>query len=338
MSGYLSDFITGRSIGEGDRIVAVAIVPTEGGWPDAVKAAAYTPVYPHDRFTPLSLPMTGSLDEYGFFSPDRDQVSLKHLLAATQLDSWEAFHMAMNPKDNTFELSHPNKETAKLLGMRRKVIPGLSVMHESKYDAICALSRIEEDVVEAAARAAVIVMDASARVATDSDLMFMRVAQLGKPYDRAYETKSGRKIEVPRVSGVLSENTPWEICVYAKDAIERGHRNSHETDGTALRATFEAFAGFQRLCIGLHVLNRYFAPSAFTRGDNLFEAVEFQLASIDSAVKGIVDKPTYGPEYGNETGERLAALANSLRATLEAVEWEMAAFPAFADYRGLPKP
>ena len=56
MSGYLADFITGRSIGESDRIVAVAIVPTEGGWPDAV-AAAYTPIYPHDRFTPLSLPI-----------------------------------------------------------------------------------------------------------------------------------------------------------------------------------------------------------------------------------------------------------------------------------------
>ena len=51
--------------------------------------------------------------------------------------------------------------------------------------------------------------------------------------------------------------------------------------------------------LGLHVLNR------------TLQAVEFQLASIDSAVKGIVDKPTYGPEYGHETGERLSALATT---------------------------
>lgn len=337
MSGYLADFITGRSIGEGDRIVAVAIVPTEGGWPDAVAAAAYTPVHPHDRFMPLSLPMTGSLDEYGFFSPDREQVALKHLLTATQLENWEAFHNAMNPKDNTFELSHPNKEMADKFGMRRKVIPGLSVMHESTFESICALSQIEEDVGEAAARAAVIVMDASERLRVDSDMMFMTEARLGKPYRRTYETKSGRQIEVPMVSGVLSETAPWEICVYAKDAIERVHRDSHTTDGSALRATFEAFAGFQRLCIGLRVLNRYFAPSCFTRSDNLFEAVDFQLSAIDSAVRGVSSKPSYGPEYGGETGEALAALASRLRETLEAVEWEMAAYPAYADYKA-PRP
>jgi hypothetical protein len=151
------------------------------------------------------------------------------------------------------------------------------------------------------------------------------------------ETKSGHNIDVPMVSSVFSETALWEISVYAKDAIERVHRNSHKTDGSALRSTFEALAGFQRLSLGLHVLNRYFIPSAFTRNDNLFEAVEFQLTSIDSAIKGITEKPTYGPEY-NETGERLAALANSLRATLEAVEWEMAAFPAYSDYRAAPKP
>ena len=70
----------------------------------------------------------------------------------------------------------------------------------------------------------------------------------------------------------------------------------------------------------------------------MFESVDFQLASIHSAVKGIVNKPTYAPEYGNETGERLAALTNSLRATLEAVEWEMAAYPAYVDYRAVPRP
>jgi hypothetical protein len=38
----------------GDRIVAIAIIPTEGGWPDAAQAAAYTPVYPLNIFPALT--------------------------------------------------------------------------------------------------------------------------------------------------------------------------------------------------------------------------------------------------------------------------------------------
>lgn len=53
MGGYLADFVTGRSIGANDRIVAVAIIPAEGGWPDVVEAAAYTPVYRSTKLTQI---------------------------------------------------------------------------------------------------------------------------------------------------------------------------------------------------------------------------------------------------------------------------------------------
>jgi hypothetical protein len=332
LSGYLADFITGRSIGDGDRIVAIAIIPAEGGWPDAQKAAAFTPCYPHDRFIPLSLPLAGGIDDDGFFVPDRDQVSLDHLLATTRLESWSDFRQAMNPRDNTFELSRPDPEMATRFNLRRQVIPGLSVMHQSTFESIIGLSGIEEDQIEAASLATIVVMDASERVA-NREMEYVGVADLGKPYRREHELLSGRTIEVPEVSGVFSETAPWGMSHYAREAIGRTHRKSHLTDGAALRRTFEALSGFQRFCIGLNVLNRYFEPSAFTRHDNLFEAAEVQLNDIESAVQGISSRRAYGPAYGDNAGDQLAALATRLRATLDAVEWEMASYPVYGAYK-----
>jgi hypothetical protein len=205
-------------------------------------------------------------------------------------------------------------------------------MHQSTFDSIVGLSGVEEDLSEAAARAALITMDASERVA-NRDLEYVSLAQLGKPYRIGYELLSGRTIEVPKVSGAFSETAPWEISHYARDEIGRAHRNSHLTDGSALRKTFEALGGFQRFCLGLGVLNRYFTPSAYTRHDNLFEAAEVQLNDIDSAVQGISSRRSYGPEYADNAGDQLAALATRLRATLDAVEWEMASYPVYGAYK-----
>lgn len=335
---YLADFMTGRSIAAGDRIVALAIVPAEGGWPDATAAAAHPPVYPGDRFVPLSLPMTGTIGGSGFFEPDGNQIALVHLLNATRLPDWAAFRKAMNPRDNDFELSHPNEEMATRFGMRRKVVPGLSVMHAHTFEALCVLSNIEEDIREAAARAAMIAMDASERVYVDGDHMFSTEARLGKPYRRKYELKSGGLVDVPAVSGTLSETAPWMIDVYARDAIDRYHKKSHLTDGSALRATFEALGGFQRLCRGLMVLHRYFMPSAFANGDNLFEATEFQLSAARNTIDGLSSRPGYGPAYGDETRSRLEAVADTLREMLVSVENEIAAFPVPSRQSRNPKP
>ncbi|MCS4090126.1 hypothetical protein [Rhizobium sp. BK176] len=333
MSGYLADFITGRSIGEGERIVAFVIIPTEAAWKDGGKSAAHPPCYPHDRFMPLSLPLVGGMDDDGFFIPDHNQVSLGHLLSTTRFESWHDFRRAMNPRDNSFELSHPDPEMATRFNLRRQVVPGLSVMHQSTFCCIVGLSGIEEDPTEAAARAALIAMDASERVA-NRELDYIALAKLGKPYGRGdYELLSGRTVPVPMVSGVFSETAPWEISHYARDAIGRAHRDSHLTDGTALRQTFEALGDFQRFCIGLSVLNRYFEPSIFTRHDNLFEAAEVQLNDIENAVQGISSRRAYGPAYVNNAGDQLAALATRLRATLDAVEWEMASYPVYGAYK-----
>lgn len=272
----------------------------------------------------------GWLDEHGFFSPDRDQSALSHLLSTAGLARWEDFHAAMDPRDNLFELSHPDRNMADMLGMRRKVIPGLSVMHESTFRSICDLSRVEEDTADAAARASVIVMDASERWEmarqTGTDLSSMIVSQLGRPPKPTWQTAAGRLVEVPVVSRVFSETAPYQMSVYAKDAIVRSHLGSHLSDGVRLRETFEALAGFQRFSIGLHVLNRYYAPSNFTRSDNLFEAVDYQITSINFALEGVSERPRFEPEYGDENREELAMLADSLRELLGKVERELEAY------------
>ncbi|MBY3432934.1 hypothetical protein HFN89_01920 [Rhizobium laguerreae] len=165
-------------------------------------------------------------------------------------------------------------------GIRRQVIAGLSVMHQTTYQSTVELSGVEENLTEAATLATVIAMDASQRVA-GRDLQFLTQAKLGNHYQRDC------------------------MSSYAMDAIQRTHRDSHLTDGAELRRTFEALGGFQRLCVGLGVLNRYFAPSAFTRDGNLFESVELHLRDIDGAVHGISGRrptvPSTAPKRENSS-------------------------------------
>lgn len=42
--GYVADFVTGRSISEGEPTVGIVIVPRTAGWPDPIMAAAVDPV------------------------------------------------------------------------------------------------------------------------------------------------------------------------------------------------------------------------------------------------------------------------------------------------------
>ena len=152
------------------------------------------------------------------------------------------------------------------------------------------------------------------------------LARLGKPHTRTHRTVEGEVFEVPMASGALSETTPYPVSSFARDAISRFHRDCHVGDGTELRRTFEALAGFQAFCAGLHMLNRYFAPSMFTRHENLPAAVGLHVDTVRQAVEGLSRRGTYDPEYGDTGRNVLEAIAAKLKDTLDVVERELEAW------------
>lgn len=305
MARYLSDFVTGRSMGADDKVVALVVVPAG----DALRNAARDPSLPQEHYVPISLPLRGILDDEGNFVPDPNQLAMTHLLHTARLPSWEAICGTLKNNGVALELSHPNPEIAARTGMRRTTYPALAVMHQDTFVALTNTVTLEDDPADAVARAAAIVMDASERYTVDDELDMMEIARLGKPHEEEHVLKSGRSADVPKVSGIFSSTAPWTMSVYAKHAIVQFHKRSHETDGAALRQTFTLLSEYQHLIAGMMALNRYFVPSTYARHDNSLDTVDFQLSSIDAVIGRVLAMGEYGPEYANDTGMRLADLA-----------------------------
>jgi hypothetical protein len=68
MSGFETDFITGRAIGSDDHAVAIVIAPKNYGYPNPKDFPAQPPIYPDTLFEAISMPLQGVLDEDGFSS------------------------------------------------------------------------------------------------------------------------------------------------------------------------------------------------------------------------------------------------------------------------------
>lgn len=309
----LADFITGRAIGEKDEIVAVVIVPAEGGYPDAVKSAAVPPVYPHERFEPISLPLHGVMNERGFFSPG-EQPALQLFFELAGVSSWEEFERrALNEPDVPFEFSHPNKRAAELLGFRRVVVPGLAIMHRSTAETLKSFAIFADEISEIDL-ATEICLDARARGADPAS--YNKTQLRGAP-GQDYLMADGRVVSTPWLLGALNSGSGTELSALAVNFIER-------VSDDRVRDTFASISEFQRIATGLRVVHRYWAPSAFARRDNLFEIAELQIRDLEAALKGVSDRMHLGPDYRDEPSKPLAELAARLRGLAGIVEAELA--------------
>lgn len=137
MSGYETDFITGRAINSDDDAVAVVIMPRLQGYPDPVRFPAKAPVYPNDRFEPLSLLLKGKLDDHGFFSPDEGQVSLA------------VFESMVGMPWKDFRKTVLNKDTASIRvageNFSPTIAPGLAIMHASTVESLIAIAKASNE-------------------------------------------------------------------------------------------------------------------------------------------------------------------------------------------------
>jgi len=317
--GYLADFVTGRSIGGDDRAVAVVIVPARHGHPNPVTGAAKCPVYPADRFEPLSLPMHGGLDDYGYFLPDSDDLGLRILLDAIKAPDWATVSEAINAMSAAHEFPDPsifdkNRVTA--------IHPGIAVMHASTFASLVR-SAERQGSEDEPRQAAAIVLDAKNRWARDRDDAFYSAATMQLPRGHEYTTLDGRTFDVPHLCQVLSESDgPHVTSEWLRDAIRRRHENDHGTDGSSLLATFSLLHDFHRAATGLHYMHKYWQPSGFARSENIVTVARLQADDLLASFDGIADR--LGLEPGDEAPAGLLAVAERLRAALDKVEAELA--------------
>lgn len=315
MSGYEADFITGRSINSKDRAVAIVIAPAVHGYPNPVKFAATAPVYPHDRFEPLSLPLNGSLDKNGFFKPDKDQTSLMIFESLVKMP-WSQFRTnILNKEESTITLGRHELE-------KETLAPGLAIMHKSTADAFIGMAREDLDTQAAAEAATRITLDAKRRV-VEGDHRYWNISSMKHPGTNTYTTLDNDVIPVPNVMHAMTDGEPRLLGRKAKSIVLRHHDEAGFDDGHKIKAIFECLIEFQKLSYGMRMIQRHLQPSNFARSDNLMAVTKFNLKVVDQAMEGLSKRDGFECD-DDRWNDHLELVAESLRNTLEKVEAELA--------------
>jgi hypothetical protein len=289
--GYVADFVTGSAIREGESAVGVVIVPKKGGWPDPVKAAATDPVHAHDRFSPLSLPLRGFINDIGYFEPNPNQLALHLLLDTTKFETWSSFfEKACDFRDDASGFMLDGERT----------VAGISVMKPESFTYLVQTGRrgVQDDPM-AAAR---ILVDAQKRWEGQRDtaeVSFLHVALLhGSPRPGStWKTLEGVDIVVPPCSVGLSHGYPWELNDAASSHIMGTYQSAHERMTVEeVSLLYRALSDFQGLSRGLSDVGKYFAPAGFMRHDNYAAVRDLHFNALVSILHGISSRPGYGIE------------------------------------------
>lgn len=289
--GYVADFVTGSAMREGETAVGVVIVPKKGGWPDPVKAAATDPVHAHDRFSPLSLPLRGFINDRGYFEPNSNQLSLDLLLDTTGFETWSAFF------DGACDF---RGEASGFMLDGERTVAGISVMKPESFTYLVQTGRrgMQDDPM-AAAR---ILIDAQKRWEEQKkteEISLLHVALLhGSPRPGStWRTVEGEDIVVPPCSVGLSPGYPWELNHAASSHIMDTYQSAHERMTVEeVSLLYRALSDFQGLSRGLSDVGKYFAPAGFMRHDNYAAVRDLHFNALVSLLHGISDRHQYGIE------------------------------------------
>lgn len=320
--GYVADFVTGRSIAEGDKAVGLVIVPNVRGWPDPVQTAATDPVHPYERFTPISLPLVGFINERGYFEPEKAQLALSLLLDMTGFESWKAFF----DKGFDFRENEPG-----FMFDGRRALAGISAMHAGTYDALLDMGTYEGNSNSGAADAARIIIDAQKRFKLHKDdrSYFLSIFNSG-PHEDSYTTLEGDVISVPDCSRALEDGHTWLVDEAVRRHIAKRYGEAHVGDGKELTQTFELLSSFQKLCIGLNYTGHYFKPGGFIRHDNLYDVAKLQIDTLKATFENSGARRRTGYEWADETFiDDMQAVAEQLRQLHVVIEEEISQARAY---------
>lgn len=302
-----SDFVTGRSILEGEPAVAVIVdVRDKTDKGNGSKA----PVYPHDRFLPIFYMINGVVEEDGFFVPKGKQLALDILMKTMKVDIWGDVRQMLNAGKPVVLDEHP------VLG-KTVISPGIAIMHASTAFAVSQQAFVGRDVAEDVKTAAKILVDAHRRLNEgDRDYFFIAT---GGEVSSPYETLAGENVDVPDVSNAFSSS--FGSPAYAlKKAMGSYFKEIGSGNEKLAVPMYEMLARYQVFLSGLHALGKKLEPSA----------TKFHLSEVVAAVSSIPSKPCFGPGYEDEFSEPLEAIATQLKEALTKVEENLSTLSASA--------
>ncbi len=313
MGQYVSDFVTGVSLGHGERAIAVVIAQKLGGWPDPIKAAAFEPVHPSDRFAPASLPLRGFIDGQGFFRPDLDQLPYDLLMKFTASKDWDDFSgRGMRDADGGIDLREFPSSS-------RNVIFGISVMRPSTFAALIEFWPSTWDGEQPVIDVVKIVSDARLALSRGDQRYWNLAHYFTTSPTKKHVMQDGTSMKIPMLMHALSDGHGWELYDMFKSFLNRQYQDASQPDVAQL---FTHLKDFQRLSYGLNRIARFFTPGNFVRHQNLLDITAFQMKVLESQILGLASHPDLGAEMNDDIGMQLAATSIQLQRIREVIHDE----------------
>lgn len=319
----ITDLLTGRNFTTKETVVAIVIIPNQE-MSDPVLEAVGPAGNPSSIYQPISLPMFGTVDSYGDFTPSNDQTSVNLLLQFSGLKTWKEFAETALDYNRGFEYGFENNAHFK----KKQTVAGLTLFSMETYSYLCSGQRGRENREKAVTAFAHVLADAAARRnannETDASAHVLTWLTL---CPSTYETVDGRSIDAPsftetfggaEVSGLAGPVKNYISMHYEPmKAFKRGDMSQVEQVTSLLDCIYDHHA----LTLGMHETNLFFAPSKSGYRNSPFAHAGLTRKLLSDTVT----EAMYADYPGENYNKNLHAVLEQVRELEEQVQSAMSA-------------
>jgi hypothetical protein len=254
----ITDFVTGRSLLEGDRAVCIVLDL------DREQSRIY---HPTDMAAISSLPIFGRVGERDDFAPELDDYGAEMFGRVIRSD-WNAFAASARKGPVSYDIKRHFTE---------HMLLAPAYVSENTFRRIVAAAKPEEDIQSASWSAAEIYEDALKRHRAGDREDTFSILSLDHPCMDEWTMSDGRVVPIPEI-----------MCRFNSSECQLGNllRSAMKDTMTANQTVFDAEIGYRRLgelqsfAVGLFNLGKYFLPSRHAGDMNLVENASFMIGEI----------------------------------------------------------
>lgn len=260
----ITDFVTGRSLIEGDRAVCIVL--------DLETESPRRIYYPTDMANISSLPIFGRVGEHDDFVPEQDDYAAE-MFGYVIASNWHAFADRARKGPVSYNIERRFKDELTLAP---------AYVSESTFRRVIAMTKSEEDSQKEVWAAAEIFEDARQRFRAGDREDMWSIKALDHPCMDEWVMTDGRTVEIPPIMRKFNSkecqlNNPLRFAM--KDTMA-----GNDT-------IFDAEIGYRRLdelhafSVGLFNLGKHFQPSRRAGDMNLVENASFMIGELQQILE-----------------------------------------------------
>lgn len=259
----ITDFVTGRSLLEGDRAVCIVLDL------DKEQRRIY---HPTDMASISSLPIFGRVGEHDDFLPELDDYGAE-MFGRVIRSEWNAFAASARKGPVVYDIKRHFTE---------HLLLAPAYVSENTFRRIVATTKSEEDIQTASWAAAEIYEDALKRYRAGDREDTPGILSLDHPCMDEWTMADGRVVTIPEI-----------MCRFNSNECQLGNllRSTMKDTMTASQTVFDSEIGYRRLgelqsfAVGLFNLGKYFQPSRHAGDMNLVESASFVIGELQDILR-----------------------------------------------------